>query len=291
MDKNKGLLNKIFGGLNMSWPVVIIYAVVSALVTALFLIVPAFAETSFHRVGETLEAWFLLAILIMANCKTPVESALKTFVYFLISQPLIYLFQVPFSSMGWGLFMYYKYWAILTVATLPMAYVGWYITKRNWLSLVILLPVIAFLAMTGLQGFNDAMMAFPRHLLVGIFCYGQIILYLLAFCPDIKQKAAGIAVALAVTAFFFIRTPRLSLDLSTDLPDTPVLSEEATVATGDTEIAAVQIIGPEEGRIYIHVQKYGTTEMTITDGDKEYSYTVTVYNDKGIARVQIDPAE
>ncbi|MDO5110637.1 MAG: pilus assembly protein N-terminal domain-containing protein, partial [Erysipelotrichaceae bacterium] len=71
----------------------------------------------------------------------------------------------------------------------------------------------------------------------------------------------------------------------------PVLSEEATVATGDTEIAAVQIIGPEEGRIYIHVQKYGTTEMTITDGDKEYSYTVTVYNDKGIARVQIDPAE
>ncbi|MBQ2433139.1 MAG: hypothetical protein II266_01800, partial [Clostridia bacterium] len=142
--ENKNILrrftDKLFGGLNMSWPVVIIFAVATAVVTAVFLIVPVFQNTSFIRMGETMEAWVLFAIIIMSNCKKPLESALKTFVFFLISQPLIYLLQVPFSEMGFGLFMYYKYWAIWTVLTFPMAFVGWFITKRNWLSLLILSP-------------------------------------------------------------------------------------------------------------------------------------------------------
>lgn len=37
------------------------------------------------------------------NSKDPLDSALKTFVFFLISQPLVYLVQVSFSEMGWGL--------------------------------------------------------------------------------------------------------------------------------------------------------------------------------------------
>ncbi len=41
------------------------------------------------------------------------------FFFFLISQPLIYLLQVPFSSMGFELFIYYKYWFIWTLLTIP----------------------------------------------------------------------------------------------------------------------------------------------------------------------------
>ena len=67
------------------------------------------------------------AVIIMSNCKKPLESALKTFAFFLISQPLIYLLQVPFSPMGWGLFSYYPYWFYWTPATFPMAFVGWFI--------------------------------------------------------------------------------------------------------------------------------------------------------------------
>lgn len=63
-------------------------------------------------------------LIIMANCQKPLESACKTFVFFLISQPLIYLLQVPFSSMGWGLFGYYWNWFIWTLLTFPMAFVG-----------------------------------------------------------------------------------------------------------------------------------------------------------------------
>ena len=98
--------DKVYGGLPMGWPVVILYAVGTALLTTAFLLIPIFENTSFYRVGVTFEAWVFFAVIIMANCKKPLESALKTFVFFLISQPLIYLLQVPFSQMDWGLFMY-----------------------------------------------------------------------------------------------------------------------------------------------------------------------------------------
>ena len=134
-DKKQSLLrrctDKLFGGIDMKWWKVIVLAVASAVITFIFLVVPIFEKTSFYNMGVTFEAWILLAVFIMANCKKPLESALKTFVFFLISQPLIYLFQVPFSDMGWGLFMYYRYWFYWTLLTLPMAFAGWYIRKKT----------------------------------------------------------------------------------------------------------------------------------------------------------------
>ena len=95
MEQNeKGFLYKLFGGVDVSWPKIILYSIAIAVITAAILMVPAFKDTSLYRVGETLEAWFFFAIIIMSACKTPLESALKTFVFFLISQPLVYLIQV-----------------------------------------------------------------------------------------------------------------------------------------------------------------------------------------------------
>ncbi len=59
------------------------FAVGTAVISTVFLIVPIFKNTSFMRMGETLEAWIFFAIIIIANCKKPLESALKTFVFFL----------------------------------------------------------------------------------------------------------------------------------------------------------------------------------------------------------------
>ena len=99
--------------------------------------------------GETLEEWIFFAVIIIANAqKALLTRRFKTFVFFLISQPLIYLLQVPFSWQGWGLFQYYKYWFILTLCTFPAAYIGWYIRKKNWLSLLILMPVLILLAIS-----------------------------------------------------------------------------------------------------------------------------------------------
>ena len=57
----------------------------------------------------------------------------------MISQPLVYLVQVPFNhELGWGLFYYYIPWIWWTLATIPMAFVGYFIKKDKWWGLLIL---------------------------------------------------------------------------------------------------------------------------------------------------------
>ena len=85
MEKKSALrrfTDKLYGGISLTWPAVILYAVGTAVLTTIFLVVPIFRDTSFMRMGETLEAWIFFAVIIIANCKTPLESALKTFVFF-----------------------------------------------------------------------------------------------------------------------------------------------------------------------------------------------------------------
>ena len=185
--------DKLFGGLNMSWPVVIIFAVATAVVTSVFMIFPVFLETSFNRMGATFEAWIFFAIIIMSNCKKPLESAFKTFVFFLISQPLIYLIQVPFSEMGWQLFMYYKYWFIWTLFTLVMGYVGWYMRKEKWWSLAILGAMLVFLAWHYYGFLREAVSFFPNHLLSAVFCLLWSVCWILPFLADrlLAQKLPG----------------------------------------------------------------------------------------------------
>ena len=177
------LVSRLFGGINMKWLTVILFAVGAAVVTAVFLVAPVFEDTSFERMGVYLEAWIFFAVIIMTNCKRPLEAAVKTFAFFLISQPLIYLFQVPFSWQGWHIFAYYKTWFIWTLFTFPLAYAGWYVTKRNWLGLLILAPVLVFLGYTCWQCAAECVGRFPHLLIAALFCLLQIVLYVWAFFP------------------------------------------------------------------------------------------------------------
>ena len=130
-------LRKVFGGLEMSWRNTIVFAIIMGIWTALMaLLVPD--GDSFHDIVVTPEWWVLPAVFIIVNCKKPLEAALKTFVFFLISQPLVYLIQVPFNSLGWGLFGFYPYWLKITLLTFPGAFLGWFIKHDKWYSGLIL---------------------------------------------------------------------------------------------------------------------------------------------------------
>lgn len=284
-------LDKLFGGVPMSWTHVVIYAVAAAVITAVFLIVPVFADTSFERMGVNLEAWVLLGVLMMTNCRSPKEAAVKTFVFFLISQPLIYLLQVPFSWQGWGLFRYYPYWFLLTLLTIPVAYIGWYITKKNWLSLLILYPVLSFLGLTFFEAVRGCMTRFPHLLVTALFCVMQIVLYVLAFLPDPRQKIIGLLIPVTAFVIMTFMTPQVDLQATETLPDSPSFSEAVTVEVADTDICMVEIHSASEGRVYIYAHKYGTTEFTVTDGETVKKYSVEVYSDSGIARIAITPLE
>ena len=65
--------------------------------TAAMAILPVFQNTSFSTIVVTFEVWILFGITIIMNSRSNLDSALKCFVFFLISQPLVYLLQVPFA--------------------------------------------------------------------------------------------------------------------------------------------------------------------------------------------------
>lgn len=274
------LTDKLFGGIELTWFSVIIFAVGTAVITAVFLIVPIFKDTSFMRMGETLEAWVFFAVIIMANCKKPLESALKTFVFFLISQPLIYLLQVPFSWQGWGLFQYYKHWFILTLCTFPAAFIGWYIKKKNWLSLLILSPMLVLLALICEDASRHLIHEFPHLLITVIFCIAQMFIYLYAFTDKLSQKLIGVLVPVITAAVVLLFPKTVDFTVSEFLPDELVLTENAVVSAEDTGIAEITISNTgEDSTVLVHAHAYGTTIFTIKDGDEEYQYSIHIYED------------
>ena len=281
--RRRGLLGRLYGGIDMTWVKVALLAVATAAATSLFLILPVFRNSSLERMGVHLEAWIFFAVIIMANCKKPLESALKTFMFFLISQPLIYLIQVPFSWRGWGLFSYYRTWFIATLLTLPMAFVGWYITRRDWLSVLILSPALAFLAFTGFDCACQCAAAFPRLLLATLFCLAQIVLYIAAFFPAVPQKLVGALVVAAVVAVLLLRGgAAVDVDGTTFLPGDPVLTDAAVVEMDEAAPCEVTIAATgADSMVRVKSKALGSTDFTIRDGDEEYRYALEIYIDNG----------
>ena len=281
--------DKLYGGIDLTWPVVILYAIGTAVLTTVFLVVPIFKGTSFSKMGETLEAWIFFAIIIIANSKTPLDSALKTFVFFLISQPLIYLFQVPFSVQGWGLFQYYRHWFIITLFTFPAAYIGWYIKKKNWLSVLILMPVLVLLAIICEDGLRHVIYRFPNLLIMVLFCIAQVIIYLYTFTENVAQKAVGLLVPIAIVAVMTLAPKNVDFYSSQFLPGNPELTENASVTVADTGIADISVSGTgRDCTVLVHAHAYGTTSFTITDGNITYMYDINIYEDElGVSHIDI----
>lgn len=193
-------MRKLFGGINMTWKKVILFAIICGVYTGLMTLIPAAQDTSFRDISISFECWILFAIIIMMNCRSPLDSALKVFVFFLISQPLVYLMQVPFSPDGFGLFRYYPAWFEWTLLTFPMAFVGYFLKKNKWWGIFILAPVLVFLGFHYLGFIGEAVHFFPHHLLSAIFCAVTMIIYPLFIFKDKKIRIIGLAISLIILA-------------------------------------------------------------------------------------------
>ncbi|MBQ6229983.1 MAG: hypothetical protein IJJ74_02580 [Eubacterium sp.] len=192
-------MKKLFGGINMTWLKLVIFAVVAAVYTAVVAIIPITRDTSFRDITISFEVWILFGVIIIMNSKSAVDSALKCFVFFLISQPLIYLIQVPFSHLGWGILGYYKTWFIWTLLTIPMGFVGYYMKMDKWWGLLILTPVLIFLAIYHYYGFFSYMLTyFPYRVISSLFCIVTMIMYPLVIFKDKKIRLAGLAISIVL---------------------------------------------------------------------------------------------
>ena len=69
MATKKNGIKKLFGGINMTWTKVVIFAILVGAFTALMALVPAFNNTSLQDIATYLDCWFLFAIIIVVNCK------------------------------------------------------------------------------------------------------------------------------------------------------------------------------------------------------------------------------
>ena len=206
------MLSKIFGGIKMTWKRLILFAVISGIITGLIaLLIPD--NNSIHQIAVTFETWIVLAIIVIVNCDKPLDAALKTFVYFLISQPLVYLIQVPFNRLGFGLFNYYwPYWFIWTVATLPGGFIAWYIKKDNIPGALILSVALAGLIWFGTEYLKTVINHFPRFLLAMLFCYGSVPVLILAVLHKKQARLIASGIALLVLAASLFLTFRDGFD-------------------------------------------------------------------------------
>lgn len=282
-------MKKLFGGINLTWKKLIIFSVVIALYTAIMAIIPY--DTSFKDISVYLDIWIFIGIIIISNCKSPLDSALKCFVFFLISQPLIYLFQVPFSYMGFGLFKYYKYWIIWTFLTFPMGFIGYYIKKKNILSILILLPMLFLVAYQGIYYFDKVIENFPYHLLSGILCYVMIIIVVFNIFDKIKYKLLLFLLIIAslityilifragASKFEVIRNlSEYNLDYSNEL----YVSFFSGTANGDVTINKYE----DSYTLKLEGVTGGTYTVTLTDDIKEYNFRY--YFDKKLKTVVLE---
>ncbi len=209
--KKQNFLQKLFGGIDLTWPKLIISSIVIGVLVGLIMIIPAFKDTSIQQIGVIFYWWWFFAILIIMNSKSNLDAALKCFVFFLISQPLIYLVQVPFNFQGWGILNYYKNWIGWTIATLPMGYIGYWMKRRDIWSGLIASPAFASIALEGNGELHSG------RYLGGVFCVLIILSIFFGILPNWKVRVLSIvsAVILALIAIaimapkpedFFINT-------------------------------------------------------------------------------------
>ena len=249
----KKAIKKLFGGIDLTWPKLIISAIIAGAFTAAMAIIPFFQNTSFITITVTFEVWILFGIIIIMNSKSNLDAALKCFVFFLISQPLVYLIQVPFNWQGWNLFGYYKYWFIWTVLCFPMGYIGYWMKKDRWWGYLILLPMIVLTGESYMGYFSDFQFSMPRYILISLFCACAMILYPLAIFENKTIKTVGAAtggVAVIVITVICLLNP-------------PVYSTEI-IGSGE------EYPFDDSYTAYLANEKYGNVEIRHDDGAEYY---------------------
>lgn len=191
-------MKRIFGGLNMTWPKMILFAMATGIYTGLVMLVPFLHDTSFQDIGISYEWWVVFAVIVVVNCNKSWEAMLKCFVFFLISQPLVYLVEILFGAlapdMGW---LYYRsIWFPMTMLTLPGGFIAYFCKKQNVLGAVILGLGNTIQAFMGLHYFGTAVKHFPYHLLTALFCVASI--FVMSFLIQKERKNRLISILLSI---------------------------------------------------------------------------------------------
>ena len=140
--------------------------------------------------------------------RRPLEAAAKCFVFFLVSQPLVYGVEILFGSLSleMGLYYYRAIWLPATLLTLPGGFAAFFCKKQSVPGAVILGLGCAIEAMLGVWYAECAAGSFPHHLLSALFCAVCAVGLPLRLQkkPLCRAVALGIPLLAAVGTFFLV---------------------------------------------------------------------------------------
>lgn len=278
-------VKKIFGGIELTWTRLIVGAIISGIFTGIITLIPELHYTSLIAITQTLEVWIPFGIFIIMNSKSNKESALKCFIFFLISQPIVYLVQVPFNQMGWGLFAYYPYWFIWTILCLPMGYIGYFMKQDKWWGYIILLPLIIITASSYHDYFAHFQFYMPRFILICLFCACAMIMYPLIIFNNKKIKIfgalVGAALAIILSIVGIVKPPIYSIDIITSSKEY-TFNESYKASLEDKTYGNVEIKyfdDIENYTVHAEFKKAGHTILKIESPDgekKEYDLDIEI---------------
>ncbi len=273
------ILQKLFGEINLSWPKLFIFAVITGVYTGLICQVPFLKYSSFHNIAVSFECWILFGVLIIVNSKSNLDSALKCFVFFLISQPLVYLVEVPF--VGWSIMGYYRNWILWTLLTFPMGFIGYYMKKDKWWGIMIIAPMLLFLGYHYSGFLHQMMFSFPLQLLSCVFCIACMFAFVLLIFKNKKIKIAGVIINCAIIAVMTVMALRVPPVYSTDIifsgEETDVFDDSYSVYMTDEKYGDVSIKYDDVIETYlVHAEfrRSGKTQVILRSPDGE----TTVYD-------------
>ena len=278
-------MKKLFGELNLTWPKLIIFAIIAGVYTGIVAQIPQARDTSFADISITFEWWILFGTIIIMNSKSNLDSALKCFIFFLISQPLVYLVQVPVSELGWGIFQYYPGWFKWTLLTIPMGYIGYWLKKDKWWGLFIIVPMMIFLGYHYMGFLRECWTYFPHHLLSAIFCVVVIILFGLYIFKDKKIRKIALIIAIIIiivmTVIAFTQGQNYyETDLLLSGEGNPDFDETYTAEFVDPSYGTCEILYEPQFDCYkLHVifVKLGETQCVLKAPDgTEYVYDLII---------------
>ncbi len=262
-------IKKLFGGLDLTWKKLIIFAILIGIYTGIVAMIPALDYTSFENIAVFFECWILFGTIIIMNSKSNKDSALKCFIFFLISQPIVYLVQVPWSPLKWQILTYYKGWFIWTLLTIPMGFIGYYLKNDKWWGLFILVPVMLFLGCHYMGYVSTLVGTFPYQLLSSLFCAALIILFPLCIFNDKKVKKIGLIIGILIVIGFTILGVVYKKEFYSPILFTSGGSQEI-VFNGDFK---VKLKDPKYGIVYIKyiesLQDYGVQAEFKKPGETE----------------------
>lgn len=186
----------------MSWLTVLLFAIAAGVYTGIVMMIPFLENTSFQDIGISYEWWVIFAVIIVVNCDKGWEAMLKCFVFFLVSQPVIFGVEVIFGDLPLTQAWYYysAIWFKATLLTLPGGFIAYFCKKQNFLGSAILGLGNTIQAGLGVYYLGMAARSFPHHLLSGLICIASIIVMSVSIQKQKKYRWVSILLPVVLVA-------------------------------------------------------------------------------------------